>query len=169
MSALPAKETTRPTSWERLSPRSEVLGTPDCIVSAGISLSISRKKKKGGPDTWQVSDEGSIVPEGKDIPDRLLKAYWLWGLAATVAFALFLAMLAFYYSSDYDSVLFLFVILLAGFLWIGATSYSRHSYIRLKEYMGAKVSLTEFISTQIIVLLLPFSISGSKRKLRHSE
>ncbi|MDA8082090.1 MAG: hypothetical protein M0024_00360 [Nitrospiraceae bacterium] len=112
-----------------------------------------------------MSEQGSFVPEGEDIPDRLLKAYWLWGLAATVAFVLFLAMLAFYYSSDYDSVLFLFVILLAGFLWIGATSYSRHSYIRLKEYMGARVSLTEFISTQIIVLLLPFSYFRLKKEI----
>lgn len=54
-----------------------------------------------------------------------------------------------------DMVLY-FIMLLSGFLWIGATSVSRHVFVMLKRYIGREISVLEFLSTQFIVLLFPF-------------
>jgi hypothetical protein len=60
--------------------------------------------------------------------------------------------------------------LLSGFLWIGATSVSRHVFVMLKKYIGKETSVLEFLSTQFIVLLFPFLYFKLKREVRaHQE
>jgi hypothetical protein len=93
----------------------------------------------------------------KDVLDRLLAAYRFWGVTATAAFAVFVFLLADVYLAEHLSVVMLLLALICGFLWIGATSISRHSLILLKNYLGCRVSVIEFLSTQFVVFLFPFA------------
>lgn len=56
-------------------------------------------------------------------------------------------------------------ILMSGFLWIGATSFSRHSLVTLKQFIGIKVGILEFISTQMVVILFPYHYIRLKREV----
>ncbi len=93
----------------------------------------------------------------KDILDRLLAMYRFWGITATAAFTVFLFLIAVVYRLKEFNLALLFLALLAGFLWIGATSISRHCFVLLKNYIGGRVSLVEFLSTQFVVFLFPFA------------
>ena len=57
--------------------------------------------------------------------------------------------------------------LLCGFLWVGTTSISRHSFILLKRYIGkeGEISILEFMSTQLVVFLFPFAYRKVKREV----
>ncbi len=59
-----------------------------------------------------------------------------------------------------------FILLLTGFLWIGVTAVSRHVFVLLKRYIGKEISDLEFLSTQFIVLLLPFLYMKLKKEVR---
>jgi len=52
-----------------------------------------------------------------------------------------------------------------GFIWIGTTSLSRHTLIRLKQSMGKEVGLFEFVSTQFVFVLFPFTYMGLKKEV----
>ena len=82
--------------------------------------------------------------------------YCSCGLIAISAFLLFVFLVTSFLAADQAGLLYLFCILMSGFLWIGATSLSRHSLVRLKEFIGKKVGIFEFISTQLVFLLFPF-------------
>ncbi len=105
----------------------------------------------------------------KDVLDRLLAMYRFWGITATVAFAVFIFLLAVVYRAEKLNVVMLFLSLLSGFLWIGATSMSRHSFVLLKNYIGCRVTVVEFLSTQLVVFLFPFAyrkVKGEAEEFR---
>jgi hypothetical protein len=98
----------------------------------------------------------------KDILGRLIALYRFWGIMAGGAFVVFVSLLVLVYRAEKFSVVMLFVALVAGFFWIGATSLCRHSFILLKNYLGCRVNVVEFLSTQFVVFLFPFAY----RKIR---
>jgi hypothetical protein len=100
----------------------------------------------------------------RDILDRLVARYRIWAMAASGAFAVFVFLLIIVYRAEKLNLLMLFLALLTGFLWIGATSISRHSFILLKQYLGCRVSIVEFLSTQFVVLLFPFAYRKVKKE-----
>jgi hypothetical protein len=100
----------------------------------------------------------------KDHLDKLLSMYLFWGMTATIAFAVFIFLLAAVYRAEKLNVFVLFLALLSGFLWIGATSLSRHFLVQLKSSTGQRLSLIEFLSTQFVVILFPFAYRRVKRE-----
>jgi hypothetical protein len=100
----------------------------------------------------------------KDVLDRLMAAYRFWGITAGCAFFLFVFLLVAVWRAEKFSMIILVVALVSGFLWIGATSLCRHSFILLKNYLGCRVSVVEFLSTQFVVFLLPFAYRKVKRE-----
>ena len=98
--------------------------------------------------------------------DRLLSSYLLWGMLSIAAFAAFIALLLFTFVLERSDILINFVMLLTGLLWIGLTSISRHVFVLLKRYIGKDISIPEFLSTQFIVLLLPFLYIKLKKEIR---
>ena len=58
-------------------------------------------------------------------------------------------------SSEMVHFIFIFLLLLSGFLWIGLTSISRHLYILVKRAIGKEATVTEFLGTQLGVLFFP--------------
>lgn len=72
------------------------------------------------------------------------------------AFFLLVFLVTSYLAAEQAGIMYLFGILMSGFLWIGATSFSRHALIRLKQFIGKKVSMLEFISTQMVAFFFPF-------------
>jgi len=97
--------------------------------------------------------------------ERLLSAYRFWGLAAVAFFGLFLLSMFTAASSAGLNRLMLVVPLFPGFLWIGTTSLSRHSLIQLKQCIGKEVGLFEFVSTQFVFVLFPFTYRELKREV----
>jgi hypothetical protein len=100
----------------------------------------------------------------RDILDRLVARYRFWAIAASGAFAVFVFLLVIVCRAEKLNLLMLFLALLTGFLWIGATSVSRHSFILLKNYLGCRVSVVEFLSTQFVVFLFPFAYRKVKKE-----
>ncbi len=101
--------------------------------------------------------------------DRLLSSYRFWGLAAVASFGLFLLlMLATALSAGLNRVM-LAAPLCSGFLWIGATSLSRHSLVKLKQCIGKEVGLFEFVSSQFVFVLFPFTYRTLKKEVRHAR
>lgn len=96
---------------------------------------------------------------------RLLAVYRLWAVASILAFILFIFTLSSYYLSEQAHLLFLFVILLTGFLCIGTISLSRHALVRLKVFIGREVGMVEFISTQFVFFLFPFTYVRLKKEV----
>lgn len=76
-------------------------------------------------------------------------------------------MLLFAFFSEMVNYLFLFLLLFAGFLWIGVTSISRHVFVLLKRHIGKDISVLEFLSTQFIVLLFPFFYMKLRKEVRN--
>jgi hypothetical protein len=91
----------------------------------------------------------------RDILDRLVARYRFWSVTASGAFIVFVFLIVIVSRAAKLNLLMLFFALLMGFLWIGATSISRHSFVLLKNYLGCRVSIVEFLSTQFIVFLFP--------------
>lgn len=91
--------------------------------------------------------------------------YSFWGVAAVSVFLLFIFLVAFSLAAEQAGLLYLFGILVSGFLGIGATSLSRHALIRLKQFTGNKIGILEFISTQLVVFLFPFHYVRLKREV----
>ena len=92
----------------------------------------------------------------KDNTDRLLSSYLLWGMVSVSGFIVFVVLLLLAVAQEKTDMVLYFIVLLSGFLWIGATSISRHVFVMLKRYIGKEISVLEFLSTQFIVLLFPF-------------
>lgn len=91
--------------------------------------------------------------------------YCTCGVVAMSAFYLFIFLVASYLAAEHAGLLYLFGILLSGFLWIGATALSRHALVRLKHFIGNKVGMLEFLSTQLVALLFPFHYVRLKREV----
>jgi hypothetical protein len=100
----------------------------------------------------------------RDILDRLVTIYRFWAVTASGAFTVFVFLLVIVSRAEKLNLLVLFLALLTGFLWIGATSISRHSFILLKQYLGCRVSVVEFLSTQFVVFLFPFAYRKVKKE-----
>lgn len=97
--------------------------------------------------------------------ERLLSAYRFWGLATLAFFGLFLLSVFTALSSTGLNRVMLVAPLFSGFLWIGTTSLSRHSLIQLKRCMGKEVGLLEFVSTQFVFVLFPFTYRELKKEV----
>ncbi len=97
--------------------------------------------------------------------DRLLIVFFLWGLAAIGAFLLLIFLVTVFYYTEINELFFLFGILISGFLLIGATSMSRHALVRAKQFTENKISLPEFISTQLVVIFFPYHYFRLKKEV----
>lgn len=64
-----------------------------------------------------------------------------------------------------EGILSIFIVLVFGFLWIGATSICRHLFITIKDRIGKKVGILEFLSTQLIIFLFPFAYKQLKTEI----
>ncbi len=95
----------------------------------------------------------------------LLLLYRFWGLATMASFAMFLLLMAMVIASSGLSYAMLAAALFAGFLWIGTTSISRHSLVLLKNSIGKKVGLLEFVSTQFAFVLFPYMLRRVKKEV----
>lgn len=101
----------------------------------------------------------------KDMPDKLLSNYRLWGIAAISSFVIFIILLLLIVFLQEIRIISIFAVLLFGFIWIGTTSISRHSFILLKNYIGKEVSVIEFLSTQLVVFLFPLAYRKVKEEV----
>ncbi|KAF0146023.1 MAG: hypothetical protein FD156_391 [Nitrospirae bacterium] len=104
---------------------------------------------------------------GKDnILDKLLSNYCFWSLAAIGSFIILVSLFLAAVFIQRINFLMLVMVLLFGFLWIGATSISRHSFVLLKRYIGreGEISILEFLSTQLVVFLFPFAYRKVKKE-----
>lgn len=99
----------------------------------------------------------------------LLSSYLLWGSLSVIVFIVFMALLLFLVNHERAGILHYFIALLFGFLWIGVTSISRHAFVLLKKFIGRKISIPEFLSTQFAVLLFPLLYIRLKREVREYE
>lgn len=97
--------------------------------------------------------------------ERLLYVYRLWGLSAVAFFGLFLLSMYVLSSSAGLNRAMLITPLFSGFLWIGSTSLSRHSLVQLKQCIGKEVGLLEFVSTQFVFVLFPFTYRELKKEV----
>jgi len=102
----------------------------------------------------------------KDNADRLLSSYLLWGLVSILVFIVFVLLLLLAVVQEKTDMVLYFITLRSGFLWIGATSVSRHVFVMLKRYIGKEISVPEFLSTQFIVLLFPYLYLKLKKEVR---
>ena len=98
--------------------------------------------------------------------DRLLTSYLLWGIVSICAFIVFIVLLSYAVVLEKSNIILYFLLLLAGFFWIGVTSISRHIFVMLKRLIGRKISIIEFLSTQFIVLLFPFFYMKLRKEIR---
>jgi hypothetical protein len=97
--------------------------------------------------------------------ERLLSAYRFWGLAAVFFFALSLLSMLIAISIAGLNLVILALPLFFGFLWIGTTSLSRHSLVQLKQSIDKEVGLLEFVSTQFVFALFPFTYRELKKEV----
>jgi hypothetical protein len=97
--------------------------------------------------------------------DRLFIVFCSWGLAAIGAFLLLIFLVTVFYYSEKHDFFSLFGILVSGFLWIGATSMSRHALVRVKQFTENKISLIEFIATQLMVIFFPYHYLRLKKEV----
>lgn len=100
-----------------------------------------------------------------DTARTLLSHYCLWGIAAVCCFSISIALLVVLAFVPGVSVKVLYIALLCGFLWIGSTSFSRHSLIVLKRYIGRELGMAEFLSTQFVAILFPLAYRKVKREV----
>lgn len=102
--------------------------------------------------------------------DRLLSSYLLWGMITVAVFIVFVLLLWLAVVQEKTDMALYFIVLLTGFLWIGATSLSRHVFVILKRYIGKEISIPEFLSTQFVVLLLPYLYLKLRKEVQsHAE
>jgi len=98
--------------------------------------------------------------------DRLLSGYLLSGIVSFSVFIIFVVLLSFAVIFEKTDMTLYFIVLLAGFLWIGVTSISRHVFVMLKKYIGKEISVLEFLSTQFAALLFPFLYMKLRKEVR---
>jgi len=98
--------------------------------------------------------------------ERLLSSYLLWGMLSVLIFIIFIMLLSYAILIEQTYIFLYFILLLTGFLWIGATAVTRHVFVLLKKYIGKEISVLEFLSTQFIVLLLPFLYMKLRKEVR---
>ena len=98
--------------------------------------------------------------------ERLLSSYLLWGMLSVLIFIIFIMLLSYAILSEQTYIFLYFILLLTGFLWIGVTAITRHVFVLLKKYIGKEISVLEFLSTQFIVLLLPFLYIKLRKEVR---
>jgi hypothetical protein len=89
------------------------------------------------------------------------------GLAAIGSFAVFVCLIMTITAMQAPQFYIFFVLLCSGFLWLGATVMSRHVFVVLKQHIGKRVGIFEFLSTQFITFLLPFSYRKVKVEVDH--
>ncbi len=97
--------------------------------------------------------------------ERLLSAYRFWGLAAALFFVMLLLSMFTAVSSARLNLVVLSLPLFFGFLWIGTTSLSRHSFVQIKQCIGKEVGLLEFVLTQFVFALFPFIYRELKKEV----
>lgn len=102
----------------------------------------------------------------KDNAEDLLSSYLLWGILSVVVFVFFMALLLFAVQSKQANLFLYFILLLTGFLWIGVIAVARHVFVLVNKYIGREISDLEFLSTQFVVLLLPFLYMKLKEEVR---
>jgi hypothetical protein len=141
----------RATRWVSLIPLF-VLSEAVCISASAEKCSPKRMKHK------QLH-----------IPDiqGLLTLYLFSGVAAMVSFIACAALLLTALRHAEASYVLLGMSLLAGFLWIGSTSVCRHSLLLLKDEVGLRVEMREFLATQFVFFLFPFAYRKIKKEIRH--
>jgi hypothetical protein len=98
--------------------------------------------------------------------DRLLTGYLFWGIVSICAFIVFIMLFSYAVVLETSNIILYFLLLLAGFFWIGVTSISRHIFVMLKRLIGREISIFEFLSTQFIVLLFPLFYMKLKKEIR---
>lgn len=105
--------------------------------------------------------------EAEKVLDKLLATYRLWSFAAIGSFIILVLLFITATLTPKINFLMLLGILLSGFLWIGTTSISRHSFVLLKRYIGreAEISILEFMSTQLVVFLFPFAYKKVRKEV----
>ena len=124
----------------------------DCFSAFAARFSESTSMKKA-------------LPQGILEAGGLLAVYRFWGAAAMASFTAFLFLLAAVLRTPAVNYTLLVMNLFSGFLWLGTTSISRHSLIRLKDTIGKKVGLLEFLSTQFVFILFPYSYRKVKKEV----
>ncbi|MHB8881713.1 MAG: hypothetical protein ACYC69_09455 [Thermodesulfovibrionales bacterium] len=97
--------------------------------------------------------------------DALLAHSLRAGVGAVVAFLLFILLSAIVYLRSDAGLSSLLSMLFAGFLWIGATSLYRHIYVSLKNCMGNRTGVLEFLSTQLVFFLLPYHYARLRKEV----
>ncbi len=101
-----------------------------------------------------------------DTVEKLLSHYRIWGIAAVSFFIIAVSLLMVLAFVPGAPVKILYVVLLCGFLWIGATSFSRHALVVLKQYMERELGMVEFLSTQLVAVLFPFAYKKVKDEVK---
>jgi len=100
-----------------------------------------------------------------DTPGKLLADYRMWGLIAIASFIMFVLLFIIFTFVRSAGFVMLSMVFLSGLLWIGTTSISRHSLILLKRHILKEVSVLEFLSTQLVVFLFPFTYIKVKKEV----
>lgn len=98
--------------------------------------------------------------------ERLLSQYLHWGILSFVFFLGFILLLSYILLIAETEIALYFMLLLTGFLWIGATAVSRHLFVLLKSMIGRKITVLEFLSTQFVMLMLPFFYRKLRKEIR---
>lgn len=106
-----------------------------------------------------------VVSAGVTI-EKLLSHYFHWGIAAACFFMISVCLLLVLMLVPGTPLEVLYFVLLCGFLWIGSTSFSRHSLVLLKQHIGRKIGIVEFLSTQFVAILFPLSYRKVKDEVR---
>jgi hypothetical protein len=102
----------------------------------------------------------------KNHAERLLSGYLFCGVLSIVIFILFALLLSYAILIEQTYIFLYFILLLTGFLWIGVTAIARHVFVLLKKYIGKEIHVLEFLSTQFIVVLLPFLYIKLRKEVR---
>jgi len=112
-----------------------------------------------------VKEVNKKLSSRKDEINGLLMHYRFWGLAAMASFAVFVSLLVLVIVSSGVRYGTLAGALFAGFLWIGTTSISRHSLVLLKNSIGKRIGIVEFLSTQFAFVLFPYLHRKVKKEI----
>ena len=73
--------------------------------------------------------------------ERLLTSYLFWGIVSICAFIVFIALFSYAIVLEESNIILYFLMLFAGFFWIGVTSISRHIFVMLKRLIGRKINI----------------------------
>lgn len=108
---------------------------------------------------------GSADMNDGEIADGLLTKYRRWSFAAIGSFLLFVSLLSASNMAGEMHFEVLIMAMAAGFGWIGATSLSRHTLVVLKRHIAREMRVPEFLSTQLVIILFPFTYGKVKREV----